>query len=207
MKKKFVICTVLSCLIFVVAFLSLATTCSNVDFDNYSTDDINDYKELKENYEYYLRIFPDNPSTNAINSFSFNKYEFHSHNIDVILKSAYDDAQSFADDLNNSLAFVKSSYRINEIKDQFINGYSNIYVGGFKNFSASDTYDTVLNFTDDGEYYYQWTLISYSLTDKVIIYNHAAVDYRDCIKYGFSPNFTKFTGFAFTPDDEFAIKF
>ncbi len=170
--------------------------------------DIQRYDELAEKYDIYFEIFPEKINTintSAENSFAFCTYEYDSWDVDVILRSKYDQEEEFNKDLSERTAYLKGKYSYIETIDQFKNGYTILYFGGLKEYD-SDYIFASLRCRPDNSYYLGWTMLAYSEEEKTIIYNHAFVGSKNANEYGHIPYFSTIMDYSFKPEDSFELR-
>ncbi len=174
--------------ILIIAMLSICLfycSCGN-NYFYFETSSLNEYSNLKDEKEFYLRIFPEQIDNCAEVSFSYCEYNYHSFDVDAILICKYSDKTTYESTAICEMERLKEKYNVYE-DDGFSGGYTNLFVGSLS--SAKNEFATVQAclWVYENSYYMAHTLVSFSADERTIIYNYLSYNSLNRKKYEHNP--------------------
>ena len=174
--------------ILIIAMLSICLlycSCGN-NYYYFETSSLNEYSNLKDEKEFYFRIFPEQIDNCAEVSFSYCEYNYHSFDVDAILICKYSDQSAYESAVNNEKERLKERYNVYE-SDGFLYGYTNLFIGSLSSVKNESATVQACLWVYENSYYMSHTLVSYSATERTIIYNHLVYNSLNSEKYEHNP--------------------
>ena len=180
--KLFVIAILISTLPAICIF---NCSCSN-NYIYFETSDLSEYSFLKDEKEFYFRIFPEQIDNCAEVSFSYCEYNYHSFDVDAIIICKYSDLSAYESAVNNEKERLKERYNVYE-SDGFLYGYTNLFIGSLSSVKNESATVQACLWVYENSYYMSHTLVSFSAIEKTIIYNHLVYNSLNREKYEHIP--------------------
>lgn len=184
MKKiKLFVIAILICTMPAICIFNCS--CSN-NYNYFETSDLSEYSFLKNEKDYYLRIFPDQIENLPEVSFSYCEYNYHSFDVDAILICKYSDKSTYESAVKCEIERLKEKYNVYE-NDGFSDGYKNLFVGSLSSAKNQSATVQACLWVHEDSYYMSHTLVSFSAIEKTIIYNHLVYNSLNMEKYEHIP--------------------